>query len=167
VKITAHQFRHTVGTRMINNEVSLDVVQRMLDHDSPEMTARYATIKDQTLRREWERFQQRINIQGELIPLPKAAEMSDAAWALENLARAKRDAAQRLLRPAAAADLPAPQRLPDLRQLPHHDGVPARPPRPAHPHRAAHRPGAGGRSSAAGRDERAGPAEPDPHHRRT
>jgi integrase len=50
VKITAHQFRHTVGTRMINNEVSLDVVQRTLDHGSPEMTARYATIKDQTLR---------------------------------------------------------------------------------------------------------------------
>lgn len=90
VKVTAHQFRHTVGTRMINNEVSLDIVQRMLDHGSPEMTARYATIKDQTLRREWERFQQRINIRGELIPLdPAVSPMSDAAWALENLARAK------------------------------------------------------------------------------
>ena len=53
----------------------------MLDHGSPEMTARYATIKDQTLRREWERFQQRINIQGELIPLPTGTAMSDAAWA--------------------------------------------------------------------------------------
>jgi site-specific recombinase XerD len=89
VKVTAHQFRHTVGTRMINNEVPMDVVQRMLDHGSPEMTARYATIKDQTLRREWERFQQCINIQGELIPLPDSTAMSDAAWALENLARAK------------------------------------------------------------------------------
>jgi integrase len=89
VKVTAHQFRHTVGTRMINNDVSMDVVQRMLDHGSPEMTARYARIKDQTLRREWERFQQRINIQGELIPLPAGTAMSDAAWALENLARAK------------------------------------------------------------------------------
>ena len=88
-KITAHQFRHTVGTRMINNEVPLDIVQRMLDHGSPEMTARYATIKDQTLRREWERFQQRVDIRGELIPLPDTEEMSDAAWALENLARAK------------------------------------------------------------------------------
>ena len=89
VKVTAHQFRHTVGTRMINNEVPMDVVQRMLDHGSPEMTARYATIKDQTLRREWERFQQRINIHGELIPLPDGPAMSDAAWAMENLARAK------------------------------------------------------------------------------
>jgi hypothetical protein len=90
VRVTAHQFRHTVGTRMINNEVPLDTVQRMLDHGSPEMTARYATIKDQTLRREWERFQQRVNIGGELIPLDTAgAPMSDAVWALENLARAK------------------------------------------------------------------------------
>jgi integrase len=88
-KITAHQFRHTVGTRMINNEVPLDTVQRMLDHGSPEMTARYATIKDQTLRREWERFQQRVDIRGALIPLPDAPAISDAAWALENLARAK------------------------------------------------------------------------------
>ena len=74
---------------MINNEVPLDIVQRMLDHGSPEMTARYATIKDQTLRREWERFQQRVDIRGELIPLPDTGAMSDAAWALENLARAK------------------------------------------------------------------------------
>ena len=90
VRVTAHQFRHTVGTRMINNDVSMDVVQRMLDHGSPEMTARYATIKDQTLRRVWERFQRRVNIAGELIPLdPAGSPISDAAWALENLARAK------------------------------------------------------------------------------
>jgi len=88
-RVTSHQFRHTLGTRMINNEVPLDTVRRMLDHASPEMTIRYATIKDQTLRREWERFQQRINVQGELIPLPDGPGMSDAAWALENLARAK------------------------------------------------------------------------------
>jgi integrase len=89
-RVTSHQFRHTLGTRMINNEVPLETVQRMLDHATPEMTARYATIKDQTLRREWERFTQRINVQGELIPLePAGSAMSDAAWALENLSRAK------------------------------------------------------------------------------
>jgi len=75
---------------MINDEVPLETVQRMLDHASPEMTARYATIKDQTLRREWERFTQRVNVRGELIPLePAGSAMSDAAWALENLSRAK------------------------------------------------------------------------------
>jgi hypothetical protein len=61
----------------------------MLDHDSPEMTLRYARIKDQTLRREWERYQQRITIQGEVIHLDPKGPLSDAAWAKENLARAK------------------------------------------------------------------------------
>ncbi len=42
VSVTAHRFRHTVGTRMINNNVPMDTVQQMLDHLSPEMTARYA-----------------------------------------------------------------------------------------------------------------------------
>ena len=88
-RVTAHQFRHTLGTRMINNDVSQPAVQRMLDHDSPEMTARYARIHDQTLRREWERYQQRINVAGEVIHLDPAGAFSDAAWALENLARAK------------------------------------------------------------------------------
>ncbi|MCA1700677.1 MAG: site-specific integrase, partial [Actinobacteria bacterium] len=89
VRVTLHQFRHTMATRMINNDVSLPAVQRMLDHDSPEMTARYARIKDQTLRREWERYQDRINIQGDVIRLDPDGPLSDASWAKENLARAK------------------------------------------------------------------------------
>ena len=40
VRVTAHQFRHTLGTRMINNGVSQHVVQRLLGHTSPQMTAR-------------------------------------------------------------------------------------------------------------------------------
>ena len=46
-------------------------------------------IHDQTLRREWERYQQRINIAGDIVHLDPAGPLSDAAWALENLARAK------------------------------------------------------------------------------
>jgi hypothetical protein len=53
------------------------------------MTARYARITDATLRREWEAYQQRINIHGETIPLDPDGPVSDAAWAKENLARAK------------------------------------------------------------------------------
>lgn len=87
--VTPHQFRHTLGTRMVNNRVPLEIVQRMLDHSSPEMTARYATIKDDTLRREWERFSQRVNIHGQVIGLEGDGPLSDAAWAKENLARAK------------------------------------------------------------------------------
>jgi len=79
VKVTAHRFRHTVGTRMINNEVPIDTVQRMLDHATPQMTARYATIKDQTLRREWERYQDRINVLGEVVRLDPDGPLGDAA----------------------------------------------------------------------------------------
>ena len=53
------------------------------------MTAVYAHVKDQTLRREWERYQERINVRGELVPLDPAGPLSDAAWAKENLSRAK------------------------------------------------------------------------------
>lgn len=106
VRITSHQFRHTLGTRMINNEVSQPTVQRLLDHSSPTMTARYAHIKDQTLRREWERYQQRVNIQGQTIVLDPNGPHSDAAWALENLARAKQTL------PNGYCGLPLQQRCP-------------------------------------------------------
>jgi hypothetical protein len=84
VHVTPHQFRHTLATRLVNNEVPLDTVRRLLDHNSPEMTARYAQIKDATLRREWERYQHRINIRGEVVPLDPNGPLSDAAWAKEN-----------------------------------------------------------------------------------
>jgi len=41
------------------------------------------------LRREWERYQQRINIHGEIVVLNIDGPLTDAAWAKENLARAK------------------------------------------------------------------------------
>jgi len=165
VRVTAHQFRHTLGTRMINNNVSMPAVQRMLDHDSPEMTARYARIKDQTLRREWERYQQRINVRGEgHPPRPRRADQRRRLGQGEPRAR-QADAAQRLLRPAVASDLPAPQRLPDLRQLPDHGRVPAGASRPATAHGRADRGGPDSGLRAPRRDERAGAAEPGPHHR--
>lgn len=37
---------------MIDSEGSLETVRRMLDHASPEMTLRFATIEDKTLRPE-------------------------------------------------------------------------------------------------------------------
>ncbi|MCA1699513.1 MAG: site-specific integrase [Actinobacteria bacterium] len=106
VRITSHQFRHTLGTRLVNHEVPLDTIRRLLDHDSPAMTARYAQVKDQTLRREWERYQERINIRGELIPLDRHGQLSDAAWAKENLARAKQTL------PNGYCGLPLQQRCP-------------------------------------------------------
>jgi integrase len=86
-RFTAHQLRHTYGTRLINADVPQEVVRRLLDHESPEMTARYARLRDDTIRRHWERAR-KINIQGETIILDANTPLSDAAWMKENLGRA-------------------------------------------------------------------------------
>jgi integrase len=84
-----HMFRHTYATGLVNRDVDLFAVQSLLDHDSPEMTCRYARLSKETLRRKWEQGQQRINIRGEVVPLDLDGELSDAAWAKEQIARAK------------------------------------------------------------------------------
>jgi integrase len=88
-RVFPHAFRHHVGTSMVNANVPLPVVQRMLDHSSIEMTAHYARIHDSTLRREWESWQQRVNVRGERIALPADGPAAEAAWMKERLARAK------------------------------------------------------------------------------
>ncbi len=45
ITVTAHQFRHTFGTRLINSGVPQHIVQRLL-HRSPRMTLVYARIAD-------------------------------------------------------------------------------------------------------------------------
>ena len=89
IRPSPHAFRHTYATGMVNNDVDLFSVQTLLDHDSPEMTLRYARLNMQTLRRKWEAAQQRITIRGEIVPLDVDGELSDAAWAKEQIARAK------------------------------------------------------------------------------
>lgn len=75
----AYQFRHTVGTRMINNGVPHHIIQRYLGHESPNMTMVYAHIHDQTLRKEIEKYHESIvvNFQGEAIELEKTVLSSD------------------------------------------------------------------------------------------
>ena len=70
-----HQFRHTVGTRMINNGVPPHIVQRYLGHESPDMTMRYAHIHDETLRKEVEKYHESrvFNITGETVELERIA----------------------------------------------------------------------------------------------
>lgn len=48
--LSSHNFRHTVGTNLINNGVSQFYVQKFLGHESPAMTHVYAQIHDKTMR---------------------------------------------------------------------------------------------------------------------
>jgi site-specific recombinase XerD len=86
-RITPHQWRHTLGTRLINRDVPQEVVRKILDHDSPQMTAHYARLHDTTVREHWERAR-KVNASGQVVTLDPSAPLADAAWARQRLGRA-------------------------------------------------------------------------------
>ena len=79
----AHQFRHTIGTSMINNGVPQVMVQQYLGHDSLEMTARYAHIHNETLKKAFKQYEGKlINIHGKMKSPNK---ILDARWLKKNI----------------------------------------------------------------------------------
>jgi hypothetical protein len=88
VKITFHQFRHTLATRLINANVPQHVVQQLLDHMSPQMTAVYARLLDKTVRQHWERAT-KVNADGRPVQLDPEHPLADAAWMKLSMVRAK------------------------------------------------------------------------------
>ncbi len=53
-----HAFRHTKAVELLNNGMSLVMVQQWMAHASPEMTLIYARILDETMRTHWEKATQ-------------------------------------------------------------------------------------------------------------
>jgi site-specific recombinase XerD len=86
-RVSPHQFRHTLGTRLINNDVPQEVVRKILDHTSTEMTAHYARLHDSTVRRHWERAR-KIDINGNEVTITADSPLADAQWAKQHLSRA-------------------------------------------------------------------------------
>ena len=74
---------------MINAEIPMVAISRLLDHSSIAMTEIYARLSDEALKREHEKYNQRINIRGDVIPIDPAGLVSEAAWMKERIARAK------------------------------------------------------------------------------
>ena len=89
VWVHPHRFRHYLGSSMVNEGVPLPVIQRVLDHASIAMTARYAYLDDDTVKREILGFHERVNIRGERIALPAEGPLGEGAWMKERIARAK------------------------------------------------------------------------------
>lgn len=80
----SHQFRHTVGTRMINAGVSQAIVQRYLGHESPEMTSRYAYIHNETLKAAFIKYQGKlVDVNGKAQKF--SSEYSEAHWLRHNI----------------------------------------------------------------------------------
>ena len=87
-KVTSHQFRHTVATRLINADVPQHIVQQLLDHMSPEMTAVYARLHLDTVRRHWESAL-KVNADGTPASLPDGHPLATAQWMRLSMVRAK------------------------------------------------------------------------------
>jgi len=87
-RVTLHQLRHTLGTRLINAEVPQHVIQRVLGHTSPAMTAVYAHMHDTTIRTEFERYcLTRVDVEGKLLGFNPEAITADAEWVKHRLSR--------------------------------------------------------------------------------
>jgi integrase len=87
VHLTPHQWRHTLGTVLINRDVPQHVVQKILDHDSAEMTAYYARLSDKTVRAHWERAR-KVNAEGQPVQISPDGPLGDAAWSKQRPSRA-------------------------------------------------------------------------------
>ena len=58
-----HAFRHAKAVELVNNGMSLLMVQQWMAHASPEMTVIYAKILDETMRTQWEKTVQQGIVQ--------------------------------------------------------------------------------------------------------
>lgn len=86
--VVAHQLRHSLGTRLINQGVPQPVIQRLLGHASPQMTNVYAQLHDATVREELERYwKTRVDVEGRRLGFDPDAPTADAEWLKHNLAR--------------------------------------------------------------------------------
>jgi len=82
-KFSSHQFRHTLGTRMINTGVPQVMVQHYLGHESSEMTSRYAHIHNDTMKAAFIEYENKIvDIYGKVEELTVQQE---GAWLKQNL----------------------------------------------------------------------------------
>jgi integrase len=87
VHLTPHQWRHTLGTALINKDVPQHVVQKILDHDSPVMTGHYARLSDKTVREHWDKSR-KVGATGQPVQISPDGPLGDAAWAKHRLSRA-------------------------------------------------------------------------------
>ena len=69
-RFQSHQFRHTVAMELLNNDVPLDVISRLLGHHSLKMTQIYAKKREGKKREELERISRKrktVNYQGKVV----------------------------------------------------------------------------------------------------
>jgi integrase len=73
-------YRKMLNRWLASCDIRQEVVRVLLDHDSMQMTAHYARITDQTVRRRWEEAT-RVNIKGEQVTIDPDGPLAQAQWA--------------------------------------------------------------------------------------
>ena len=63
------------------------MVQKILDHDSPDMTAHYARLSDKTVREHWEKAR-KVGATGQPVRISPDGPLGEAAWTKHQLSRA-------------------------------------------------------------------------------
>ncbi|HWR15513.1 MAG TPA: tyrosine-type recombinase/integrase [Terriglobales bacterium] len=86
-RFQSHQFRHTVGTRMINLGVPHHIIQRYLGHKGPEMTSRYAHIHDSTMREKLSEYLAGtlVDVSGKKVVEDTANDTAELQWFTRNV----------------------------------------------------------------------------------
>lgn len=86
-RFQSHQFRHTVGTRMINLGVPHHIIQRYLGHKGPEMTSRYAHIHDSTMREKLSEYLEGtlVDVTGKKVVENTANDTVELQWFTRNV----------------------------------------------------------------------------------
>ncbi|PZS32450.1 MAG: hypothetical protein DLM58_09805 [Pseudonocardiales bacterium] len=116
-----------MGTRLINSGVPQHIVQLLLGHASPNMTAHYARVHEATIRDAFDRYQaQRVNIDGQQLAYDPDAPTASAEWVKHNLNRIRdtlpngycgRPAQQECPHPNACLTCPDFQTTPQFLQI--------------------------------------------------
>jgi len=80
-RFTSHQFRHTLSMRLIDEDVPLEVISRLLGHSSLIMTQVYARVRDKKMRAVLERVNRQrktVDAQGQVVKGDPRANDPDA-----------------------------------------------------------------------------------------
>ena len=67
--VTPHRLRHTLATRLINAEVPITTLQKLLGHRYLSTTQIYARVYDTTVERDYRQAMERLE-QNQAIPVP-------------------------------------------------------------------------------------------------
>jgi hypothetical protein len=81
------RFPSHLGHQTDHLDVPQEVVRRILDRDSHQMTAHYTRLSDPTIRRHWEAAR-KVNASGSVVELDPDGPLAEAAWSKQRLGRA-------------------------------------------------------------------------------